>query len=142
MVCNMAFIYERKMNYYETDMMGIIHHSNYIRFMEEARIAFLDSTKMPFRMLGDRGITVPVLYVNCEYKQMVRINDIVQIELKVTKYTGVKMQMDYVFRNKETGEITTTGSSGHCFINEKGDPIILKKEFPEYHENILSYLEK
>ena len=34
--------YIRKINYYETDKMGITHHSNYIRFMEEARIDFLD----------------------------------------------------------------------------------------------------
>ena len=33
----MGIIYERKMNYYETDRMGIIHHSNYIRFLEEFR---------------------------------------------------------------------------------------------------------
>ena len=35
--------YTHKVNYYETDKMGITHHSNYIRWMEEARIDFLES---------------------------------------------------------------------------------------------------
>ena len=36
------FKYERKAYYHETDQMGIIHHSNYLKWMEEARIALMD----------------------------------------------------------------------------------------------------
>ena len=44
-------IYERKINYYETDRMGVVHHSNYIRFLEEARCNLLDRIDMPFDLL-------------------------------------------------------------------------------------------
>ena len=37
--------YIHKVKYYETDKMGITHHSNYVRFMEEARISFLKNMK-------------------------------------------------------------------------------------------------
>ena len=36
-----GIVYEHTINYYETDRMGIVHHSNYIRFFEEARIDYL-----------------------------------------------------------------------------------------------------
>ena len=45
----MSFVFERKINYYETDRMGIVHHSNYIRFLEEARCAFLDSINIKYK---------------------------------------------------------------------------------------------
>ena len=37
----MSFTYKRIINYYETDRMGVVHHSNYIRFLEEARCRWL-----------------------------------------------------------------------------------------------------
>jgi len=47
----MEFIYERKINYYETDRMGVVHHSNYIRYLEEARTEWLEVLNMPFDLL-------------------------------------------------------------------------------------------
>ena len=51
-----ANAYIRKINYYETDKMGITHHSNYVRFMEEARIDFLDRIGMSYRKWEEDGI--------------------------------------------------------------------------------------
>ena len=56
----MDFTFERNINYYETDKMGVVHHSNYIRFLEEARCYWLQSIEMPFDLLEDNGITIPV----------------------------------------------------------------------------------
>ena len=53
--------FERKINYYETDRMGIVHHSNYIRFMEEARCAWLESIDMPFEAMEIQTILVAVI---------------------------------------------------------------------------------
>ena len=61
----MTFTYERKANYYETDMMGVVHHSNYLRYFEEARIAFMDSLGIPYKELEENGIMSPVLSVQC-----------------------------------------------------------------------------
>ena len=61
----MGITFERKINYYETDRMGVVHHSNYIRFLEEARCYWLESIDMPFSILEENGITIPVLGVNC-----------------------------------------------------------------------------
>ena len=45
----MEFVFERKINYYETDRMGIVHHSNYIRFLEETRCEWMRVLGMPLK---------------------------------------------------------------------------------------------
>ena len=59
----MDFTYERKINYYETDKMGIVHHSNYIRFLEEARCRWLESVDMPFYVMEENGKIIGTLAV-------------------------------------------------------------------------------
>ena len=61
--------YKHTINYYETDKMGITHHSNYIRFMEEARIHFLGASGWPYEKFEEEGVISPVLSVTCDYKK-------------------------------------------------------------------------
>lgn len=132
------FVYERRANYYETDQMGIIHHSNYIRWMEEARIEWMKHVGVSYREMEEHGIISPVLSVSCDYHTMTRFDDVVLIEVEVTRYTGIKLDIAYQIRDKATGELRVKASSGHCFLNEKGKPVSLKREWPEVHELFLS----
>ena len=135
----MAFTYEREINYYETDKMGIVHHSNYIRFLEEARCAWLRSIGIPYDMLEENGITIPVLGVECDYKHHVTYGDTIAIELNIEEYNGVRMNVKYMVTNKKTGETVLIGRTKHCFTNIALKPINLKKykkEFSDKFENL------
>ena len=123
--------YIHKVNYYETDKMGITHHSNYIRFMEEARMNFLSEIGYPMKRLEAEGITSPVVSVNCEYKHPTVYDDKIEIDVAVVKYTGVKLMFSYVMRNAATGDIVATADSVHCFIDADGRPVAVKKRFME-----------
>ena len=57
--------YLRKVHYHETDKMGITHHTNYIKWMEEARIDFLDQIGWSYARLEREGILSPVIGVEC-----------------------------------------------------------------------------
>ncbi len=124
--------YIHRVNYYETDKMGITHHSNYMRFMEEARMNFLSEIGYPATRLEKEGITSPVVSVNCEYKHTTTYSDEIEIEVVFEKYTGVKLFLSYTMRNSNTNEIVAIASSTHCFIDEAGRPIALKKYAPEF----------
>lgn len=124
--------YIHRVNYYETDKMGITHHSNYIRFMEEARMNFLSEIGYPMTRLEKEGITSPVVSVNCEYKHTTTYSDEIEIEVALEKYTGVKLFLSYTMRNSNTGETVAVASSAHCFIDENGRPIAVKKRVPEF----------
>lgn len=131
--------YIHKVNYYETDKMGITHHSNYIRFMEEARMSFLTEIGYPMTKLEAGGITSPVVSVNCEYKHPTTYSDEIEIEVTLTQYTGVKLSLSYVMKNVNDGSIVAVASSTHCFIDENGRPIAVKKHFPEFDGILKSY---
>lgn len=123
--------YEHHAKYYETDQMGIIHHSNYIRWMEEARMDLMDQMGLSYKEMEAMEIISPVLSVSCEYHSMVHFDDVVVIEPKIIKYNGIKMELEYRMTDKETGELRTTGRSAHCFLNRSGRPISLKRSYPE-----------
>ena len=89
----MEYSFERQINYYETDKMGVVHHSNYIRYLEETRCDWLKSIGMPFNVLEDNGITIPVLAVECKYKYHVTFGDTIIIKPFVKEYTGENMTL-------------------------------------------------
>lgn len=127
-------IYEHKIQYYETDQMKIVHHSNYIRWFEEARVFMLEAYDCGYDKLEALGIISPVLGVNAEYKSMSRFGETVQIEAKVTAYNGIKFSIIYTIRDKATEEIRCTGESKHCFLNDAGKPLSLKRSYPNIHK--------
>lgn len=138
----MGFTFERKINYYETDRMGVVHHSNYIRYMEEARCAWLEYMEMPFSLLEENGVTVPVLGVNCTYKHHVTFDDIILINVFAKEYNGVRMTMGYEITNKKDGKIVLTGETKHCFTNRELRPINLKKYKPDFNNKFESIMEE
>ena len=123
--------YEHHAKYYETDQMGIIHHSNYIRWMEEARLDLMEQLGFPYKQMEEMEIISPVLSISVEYHSMVHFDETVVIETKLVKYNGIKMEVEYIMRDKETGELRTTARSSHCFLNRAGKPISLKRTYPE-----------
>ena len=137
----MEFIYERKINYYETDRMGVVHHSNYIRYLEEARTEWLEVLNMPFDLLEKNEITIPVLGVNCTYKYHVTFGDTILIKTYAKEYTGVRMTIGYEVTDKKNGNIVLTGETKHCFTDRNLKPIYLKKYAPQFHEKFLKLLE-
>ena len=123
--------YYHKVHYYETDKMGITHHSNYIRWMEEARIDFLEHMGWGYEKLEQAGILSPVIGVECQYKTPTTFADEVEIQVCVKEFRGVRLIIGYTMKNRTTGELVLTGTSTHCFTDPQGRPIILKKKNPQ-----------
>lgn len=130
----MDFIFKRKINYYETDRMGIVHHSNYIRYLEEARCEFLNTYEMPFTEFEKNDITIPVLGVNCKYQHHVTFDDTILIQVFVKEYNGVRLTISYSVIDEKTGKDVILAETKHCFTNKNLRPVNLKKAFPEYSQ--------
>ncbi len=135
-------VFERKINYYETDRMGVVHHSNYIRYLEEARCYFLENIGIPFEVLEENGITIPVLGVNCNYKYHVTFGDTLQIRVFIKEYTGVRMTVGYDVKEKERGKVVIVAETKHCFTERSLKPINLKKYAPKFSDKFISLMEK
>ena len=127
-------LYRHKVQYYETDQMGIVHHSNYIRWFEEARINLMDQMGISYQRMEEMGIISPVLSVEADFLRMVRFGGNVLIRAVVTEYNGIKLTVSYQVIDKSTNMVQCKGVTKHCFLNEKGRPISLKKSYPEVHK--------
>lgn len=134
--------YERKTHYYETDRMAIIHHSNYIRWFEEARTDFLEQVGFSYEKMEKIGVSLPVLGASCEYIHFLQFNDQISIRLKIKNFSGLRMTIYYEVINKANGNISAVGETKHCFVNHEMKPIRLKRDYPEIYQLFENYTEK
>ncbi len=134
----MSFKYKRKINYYETDKMGVVHHSNYIRFLEEARSRWLEELNISMEKLEQEGYTIPTLEVNCKYKYHITSGDTIIIEPLITEFNGVRMTVTYNVIDEKTNKIVIEAYTKHCFTDRMLKPINMKKK----NEEIYNIFEK
>lgn len=132
--------YQHKVQYYETDKMGIVHHSNYIRWMEEARIDFLEQIGWNYEKLEAEGIISPVTSVECKYKVNTTFADVICIDVTVEEFRGVKLKLKYVMKKEDI--VVCEGSSEHCFVDTQGKVIRLKRNYPELNHLFVSLAEE
>lgn len=133
------YTYSRKVQYHETDKMGITHHANYIKWMEEARIGFLESIGLPFQRVEEAGIVSPVTGVSVDYKRPCTFGDEIAVTVAVTKYSGVKFEVSYTMTNTAAQQKVAVAASRHCFMKD-GRIVSLKKENPAMHEILMQVM--
>lgn len=134
----MDFIYRRRINYYETDKMGIVHHSNYIRFLEESRSYWLESIGIPIEELERRGYTIPVLEVHIKYKHHVTCGDVITIKPIISEFNGLRITVSYEVKHGENTVIEAY--TKHCFTDNNLKPINMKKHDLEIYQKFMDLL--
>lgn len=126
--------YIHKINYYETDKMGVTHHSNYIRMMEEARVYMLDELGWGYDRMEREGIISPVMDVSGEFKKTTTFPEELTVFVYVEKCSAFKLFLKYEFKRGE--EVVFTGTSTHCFLDTEGRPQVIQKTYPELFEKL------
>ena len=109
--------------YYETDLMGIVHHSNYIRYFEYGRIKMLEEIGLPISEIEGRGVMLPVVSTFCTYKTPSRMGETLKIISSVESMPMAKMKIKTRIvkessQNPETlpAEIEATVAEGEVVI--------------------------
>lgn len=82
--------------YYETDQMGIVHHSNYIRYFECGRTAMLKELGLPLEKIEEAGVMLPVVSVECRYKVPAKLGDTLKVVSIINEVPRAKL----VIRNE------------------------------------------
>lgn len=129
-------VFKREINYYETDKMQVVHHSNYIRYLEECRMDFMRQIGFDYAKMEQSGIMVPVLSVSCNYKNPARFGETICIAPKVERMHGVKYEMSYRIYSEDFSVLHNEAASSHCFVDLDFKPIRLKKEYPELYNRM------
>lgn len=134
--------YERKVAYYETDRMGIVHHSNYVRWLEEARLYYLEQVGLDYDQIENLGIIIPVLSAECTYRKSFTYGDTFRVLLRIVKYNGIKMDFEYEIYSDKDEDLHSTGHTSHCFLDKNMRPIVLKRTAPDIHDVLNEELRK
>ena len=129
--------YQHEVKYYECDRMGVTHHSNYVRFMEEARVDWLDQLGFGFEKIEAENVFSPVISIFCEYKSPTTFKDIINIDVKISKMSEMKFEFEYTMQTN--GKLVCIGHSAHCFI-ENGRPVAISKRLPELYHALMERL--
>lgn len=121
----MNYTYKLTTRYTDTAQDGIIHHSSYIIYLEEARIYFLKNFGIDINEYEQNKMLAPVTELSIKYLKPLRSLQEISVVVSVKEFTKVRFYLDYTIYNNE--QIVTKATSSHCFLNEFFKPIALPK---------------
>lgn len=103
------------MRYGETDQMGVVHHSNYLRYFEVARLEWLTQLGVSYNAMEAAGIMMPVIAADIQYKQAAKFEDTLKIQIRLRALPLVKMIFDYQVYN-QNGDLVCEASTTLAFM--------------------------
>ncbi len=116
-------IYKRKVQFYETDAQGVVHHSNYPRYFEEARGYYLEKIGYPYEKIrNDLNTDIVLLELQIRYKKALYFGDSFEIKLGISDMDKIFFSFDYSVLKGDT--VIATGRTKHACLNRKTRKII------------------
>ena len=122
---------EEKVRFVETDLMGVVHHSNYFRWFEMGRVEYLRRAGVLLTELMAEGIVFPITHVDCQYRASAKFDDIILIEVILEDVSPVKMVFTYKVIRKEDGVLLATGNTQNVFTDQNGKIVRLAGKYYE-----------
>ena len=105
-----------RVNYFDTDQMGVVWHGNYIKYFEMAREELFRTLGLPYSEVEKAGIMMPIVDVSVEYKYPAHYDEVLSIETRVQDPPRSRIRVEYVITNPQ-GETVVTGSTTLAFID-------------------------
>lgn len=102
--------------YCDTDQMGIVHHSNYIRYYEAARSDFMRSMGLSYADVEARGIMMPILEVQSKYRRPALYDEVLTVRVRLDELPAARITFHYEIYNAE-GAILNTGMTQLGFMS-------------------------
>ena len=91
-----SFAHDVRVRFAETDAMGVAHHSSYVAWFEEARVAYLRELGHPYAAIREGGHEFAVLELFAQYRRSARFEEVVTVHTRVGSVRGATFQMDYL----------------------------------------------
>ena len=107
-----------RVKFFDTDVMGVAHHSNYIRWFETGRVEFLRALNLSLNEMMSDGILFPIIEVNAKFHSPAHFDDVLEIETTALELTRAKMKFSYAIRRQGDEKILADGSSTNVFTHD------------------------
>ena len=109
-----------RVRFVETDLMGVVHHSNYLRWFEMARVEYLRRANVMLPELIAAGILFPITDVQCRYVQPARFDEIVRVEAELVDFSRVKLCFSYRVLRDTDDILLAEGATKNVFTGANG----------------------
>lgn len=140
-----TYTHHLRVNYKDTDQMGVAHHANYVSWLEIARTEMMRNDGIAYKDMEDLGLLLPVLDVHIQYRNPAYYDDLLAISTNITKFSSARLQFSYEIRRvtedaeqANEGELLSTGTTLHMWLTKEWRPARLHKVAP----NIFSMLKE
>ena len=105
-----------RVEYHHTDQMGIVHHSNYIKFFEVARTEWLRAMGVTYAEMERRGVMMPIVDVAVKYRNPAVYDELISVTAFVDELPMARMKFRYEVHGEDGREIAS-GSTTLGFID-------------------------
>lgn len=107
-----------RVKFYDTDVMGVVHHSNYIRMFETGRVEFLRALGIDLNEMIRDGILFPIVDIGAKFHAPAKFDDELEISTTAEALTRAKMKFNYAIRLRGEEKILVEGTSTNVFTRE------------------------
>lgn len=131
-----------EVRYYETDMQGIVHHSNYLRYLEVAREKLIvDMLGMGSQDFEDLGIFYVIREAETKFLLPIRFGDTLLVKVRLAEYNGLRLVHEYEF--VVDGNVHATARTMMVSIDKDTfKPLNMRKKFKDIHQKTIDIMEE
>ncbi len=116
------FVHRLRVRFAETDAMGIVHHSRYLPYLEEARVEFLRHMDRPYDVIRSQGLEFAVLEAFVRYRSPLRFDDVVDVHLRLGSISRTTFQVAYLLTMGDDARPAATAVTVHGAVTRAGRP--------------------
>ena len=125
-----------RVRFVETDLMGVVHHSNYLRWFEMARVEYLRTANVLLPDLIADGILFPITEVQCKYRQSAYFDEMIRVEATLVDFSRAKLCFSYRVVRETDNILLAEGTTQNVFTDDKGRIIRLPQLYFERIEAV------
>lgn len=115
-----SYEFDTRVRFAETDIYGLVHHSNFFIWFEMGRIEFLRNIGLTLRDFEKEGIFLPMREASCKAHFPIKNDELLIIKTTLKEVTAVRIVFEYAIRIKETKKIAVTGTTTNAFVDSNG----------------------
>jgi acyl-CoA thioester hydrolase len=91
--------------YHDTDCGGVVYYANYLKYLEQARTAYLEERGLSIKELAGKGILFVVARQEIDYRYPARYGDILEVSTRILGASTVKIEYGHEIKNQSGQEI-------------------------------------
>nr|WP_295973570.1 thioesterase family protein [uncultured Bacillus sp.] len=127
---------EIQISYADTDMMGVIYHGNYVKWLELGRTQLIEDVGYDYLEMEKAGYYAPVYHLDITYKKPIVLGDKVFVYTWIEENQGLRTVYGFQIMNDKRN-VNAEGSTTHIVVKKENGtfkPVQFKKAFPEWFQ--------